>query len=240
MRIYLNPFTGVLSVYNDVAHTPTVLGAPTAILTTFNVGNNHVRVVAAGMKLRSTASFSNEAGLMTSYVSMLTGLQANYDIYKDHPFQHIYSKGQVAQVRYLPWGYNFLDFAPPGDSVANYTMGFMVEGAPAQTFMLQYVFTVEVLGHTNTDLLPHRMVDRGDPTEVVRKVGHNNPAKPHEWTWRDVGRTVSDTGLGALKGYLLSGGNPIATAIGALGGASGSGYFQSQNSQPSGNLAITN
>lgn len=65
-RVFMNMYGGSISIYNDVAHTETVLGAISVITandTDFTTANL-TWVCAAGLRLRSLASNLNDAGTM--------------------------------------------------------------------------------------------------------------------------------------------------------------------------------
>lgn len=70
-RVYLELQTGTVGIFRDTAHTETVLGAATSLAGPLKpTGTTAIRLVSAGMRIRSTASFSNESGLIQSYMSL--------------------------------------------------------------------------------------------------------------------------------------------------------------------------
>jgi len=65
------PAYGTLSVHNSATHSDTVLGdnaisLASGLLPAYKCG----RIVSAGIRVRSTASFSTDSGIMQSYFSI--------------------------------------------------------------------------------------------------------------------------------------------------------------------------
>lgn len=237
-RVYMQIDSGQILVRNDVTQTDTVAGPSTSLLAGTYTGLGLRKVCAAAMKIRSTASFSTESGLIQAYASLL-GDYANFDVYRDSPYQHIYSKGEVAKVNYVPVDYSCFEFASPGTAgvMQNYQIGFMITGAPSQTYSLQYAQTVEYLSATNTDTVPHRIVDYGDPHAIVDSISHNNPAKPDHWSV--IKNRLSNAALAGVSTYLTTG-SPHAAAVAAAytGLQRTPGYYQHQSSIKSGNAQL--
>lgn len=239
-RVHMRLFHGEIRVYNDATHTDTTIGGVSiAVSSPFSGSEMFRRTVAAAMKLRSTAAFAAEAGLVQAYQTALGENQA-YDVYRDHPHQHIYSKGEVAKVSYIP--YDIACFLLNPTNVSNVALtggiGFLITGAPNQTYSLQYAFTYEYLSATNTDLVPARVPEFGDPHAVVAAISHNNPAKPDMW---DMLKGRLSTAAAAGVDTLLATGNPFAAAGNALYagvvGKSGS-YYQPTSSMRPGNQQL--
>lgn len=55
-------------------------------------------------------------------------------------------------------------------------MGFMVKGAPSQTFDLEYSLTFEYISTSNTDLVPHAYGPPGDVRKIVGGLPNVNRA----------------------------------------------------------------
>lgn len=84
-RAYMLLTTGQIDVYNDATHNETTLGGVLNILASTISGMSSARIVNGGMKIRSMASFSNEAGTMQTYFTARSPGLANYDMYRDTP-----------------------------------------------------------------------------------------------------------------------------------------------------------
>lgn len=243
-RVDFKCSSGKIDVYNDATHNETTIG-PATNLVAANLPTSRIfRVCNAGMRLRSTASFANESGLIQAYSSFHDVL-SNYDVFRDSPHQAVYSKGQVAQVRYLPTDYSCLNFSSPSTSgtIDYLRMGFMITGAVSQTYSIQYAITYEyVSSAVNTDSVPLAMAPLGDAHSHIHRMQVNNPAQPDSWTFHDIlksapsASTLYRVGRSAAYGYQLGGG--YGAVVGGVAGVLG--YGQKQSHVPSGNLAILN
>ena len=188
---------GLIALYNDALHTDTVLGASTNIFPAPLGGGIANRVVCAGMKIRSTASMTVEAGYIQSYSSIDSGSYASYDLYRDTPHQRIYSKGTVAHVRYLPSDCNSLDLGSLTTTDNN--IGFMIVGAPTQSFFLQYTITIEYTGTSNTDNVPKLVCNGGNYLKVLPLIQPLNAGHPDSWV-TSLKQAAYDTGAALLEG----------------------------------------
>lgn len=182
-RVYMNHFNGSINLLADPTHNETILGTQSVILTADPdlATASMTRTVSYGLKLRSLASFSSEAGQIQSYMSGI-GNSGTYDNYRDSPFQHIYTKGQVAVVRFIPFDNSLLDLtrvAGQGNFIGtDVSIGFMITGAVSTSYSLQYAMNVEYSSRNNTDLVPHRLVEAGDVETPLHNIFRSgvNPA----------------------------------------------------------------
>jgi len=235
-RLSMFLYNGSVAVWNDVTHSDVLLGSQTTLLNPLTPSNTSgIRLVSAGLKVRSLASFSTDAGTIHAY-SALASASSPYDYYRDQPHQHLYSKGQVAHVVYIPPDERSLSFdtAPLTPWGVNPTIGVMITGAPTTTYAVQYAWTVEYMSNLNTDSIPHRLALDGDAAKAVSAVKSHNHANPSTWSFAGAGqaiRGILTSAIGAIQGYASGG------VAGALVGASG--YHMSYPSLPSGNRAIT-
>lgn len=188
---------GLIALYNDALHTDTVSGASTVLFAAPLPGSTPNRVVCAGMKIRSTASMTVEAGYIQSYSSIDQGGNASYDLYRDTPHQRIYSKGTVAHVRYLPSDGNSLDLGFINTTDNN--IGFMIVGAPTQSFFLQYSITIEYTGTANTDNVPKLVCQGGNYLKVLPLIQQVNAGHPDSWV-TSLKQAAYDTGAALLEG----------------------------------------
>jgi hypothetical protein len=186
-RVFLQPHSGKITVYNGAAHDQTAanLGAATILLVddATIVASAASRVISAGLKIRSLSSFNLEAGSIQSYTSTLSfGL--DYDVYRDYPHQKVYSKGQIGSVRYLPISDQELEFqAYTMPFSGNRSIGFLIKGAVSLTYDLEYVINFEYGGSANTELVPYQSGPVGDWRKVVQMLSHNNQGSD-AWTIR--------------------------------------------------------
>jgi hypothetical protein len=197
---------GEIWLYNDATHNDVTLGPGVVTYSpTFSV--ERLRVVNGGLKCRSMTAITNESGYVQAYSSNLVPTNPAYDVYRDNPHQHIYQKGEVAHVRYIPAGIQAFDFVVPKaslsvtayESILPHTIGFMVVGAPNQNFMLQYSVTFEILSGTNTDLNPSLINSGGTHTNVLPLLNNANAAKVESWFSNLPGKTASF--LSSALGY---------------------------------------
>lgn len=243
-RVYMYPANGTIGIYKAATHTEVVVGDSESLLASPYPSYSFARVCSAGMKLRSSASFANEQGVIQAYSSLMDP-DMPYDVYRDTPHQRVYSKGEVAQVRWLPsdpTAFYFTRGSPGLNATAYNHLGFMVSGAPSQPYSLQYAFTLEyVSASVGTDLVPLRLGEHGDPYVVASSTKYQNPAHPESWTFTGLAgealRTAYRTVTGAAGGALL-GGYPGAVTGAAAGLMGAGGYYQSQSGQRSGNQTL--
>jgi len=242
-RIAYQLVSGSIILYNDIAHTDTVLGPSSTLLASPFPGTNYARICSAGLKVRSTSSFSNESGMIQAYSSLL-GASNAYDVYRDSPHQMIYNKGQVAICRYLPVDNSELELqnlAAPG-IIGSHVIGVMVVGGGnAQTYNVQYAITLEYVSGSNTDLVPQRLAPLGDPHKVAAGVAHNNHASS---AWTQTADFVRQHGVSVVGGAVtgFAAGGPAGAAAGAGVALTKSlfsgGITHAQASQASGNHGI--
>lgn len=229
---------GDILLYADVNHTENVVGGPATLLSTiYPISDVLRRPVAFAMKLRSTAAFSSEAGLVQAYQSPL-GHDFIYDVYRDSPHQHIYSKGEVAKVSYMPFDFACLELqvAASQTVLSKTVVGFMITGASNQSYSLQYAITFESVGTANTDIVPVRSVEYGDPHAAISAISHNNPAKPDLWSV--IKHRLGDAASAGVEN-LFATGNPVGALASAVrAGFSGGGYYQNQSSVRPGNQQL--
>ena len=84
-RVVFQPATGAITVYNDATHTDLVLGAATTLVAPTIPTYQWARICSAGLKMRSTASFANEGGVVQSYSTLFPFGSASYDVFRDSP-----------------------------------------------------------------------------------------------------------------------------------------------------------
>ncbi len=174
------PNLGSIILYNDALHTDTNLGAATTLVPS-PYATSYKRLVNAGIKVRSSASFSNEAGNIQAY-STFFGRSSGYDKYRDSPHQKLHSKGEVASVVYYPQDPNFLCFGSQiCASTPDFHIGVLITGAPSLSYLLQYAFTLELVSDSNTDIIPLRVGPTGDSSKVLSAINAHNPADPSTW-----------------------------------------------------------
>jgi len=197
--------TGMIVVFNDSLHNETTVGSSNLLYDPGLVGTAPRRVVNAGLKCRSTASITAEAGYLQTYASLDTNTGV-YDIYRDLPHQHIYTKGEVAHVRWLPSDYSDFDMGTSSQNVSH--LGIMVVGAPSQSYFLQYSITIEYSGTTQTDVIPKMVNNGGNANNVMEDLLTCNSAKPDSWhesikrsskAVKDTVYNVVDTALNVAK-----------------------------------------
>lgn len=217
-RVMFRHFSGEILLFNDATHNETVLGTQAVVMpadSDLAVAASS-RTISYGLKCRSLASFSSEAGQIQAYMTAI-GTGGTYDNYRDSPFQHIYSKGQVAIVRYVPFDSSLLSLtrvAGQGNFLGtDVGIGFMISGAASSTYSLQYVMNVEYTSKSNTDLVPHRLVESGDPSVALANLhrGGINPANHLEDFFLKA-NTITRVGNLLARGYnavtnFLEGGN---------------------------------
>lgn len=213
-RVYMrlsSSLAGVIEVYNGATHTETVLGSSTTLYAGPGLTMTLGRLVNAGLKCRSSASFSNEAGFIQSYVSVNSADNPSYDIYRDHPHQKLYQKGETARVVAIPFDQNNLNlYSTPNWHYSGYHMGFMIAGAPSLTYVLQYALTLEYCSTSNTDLLPH----------VLGPVGH---AGDHLPDLKAVNPCVDENTASYMSDVLTKGVDAAASVANAAGQVIGAG-----------------
>lgn len=213
-RVYMRLATsqvGSIDVYNGATHTETVLGSATALYAGPGLTISLGRLVNAGLKCRSSASFSNEAGFIQAYVSQSNPDNASYDVYRDHPHQKLYQKGETARVVAIPFDRNNLSlYSVPNWHYSGYHMGFMISGAPSLTYVLQYAITLEYISTFNTDLLPHVLSPIGDASDHLADVKSVNPC-------------ADDATASYMSDVLTKGVNAAASVANAAGQIIGSG-----------------
>lgn len=236
-NVILRPSYGTISVYNDVAHTETNLGAAN-LLYTAGYAALLGRVVNAGIKVRSLASWNSESGYMQAYVR-LGAIATTYDLARDTPQQQIYSKGEVAKVVYLPCDTSYFTLAESGSYIGNssnssHHLGVLIVGAAAnQPFTIQYAITVEYTNPSaaNSDSTPLKTAPVGNAKVHVAVLHGTNAAAAPTLAQTGSGFALSGAQTGAAIGSFFG---PVGAAVGgALGGAVG--YFQSTSSIPGGN-----
>lgn len=235
-RLAVNPFDCNYVVYNDAVHTETNIGNG-QILTfpgapSFADGASRFRLVSAGLLIRSTSSFSNEAGLMQTYVTYIGATVGNYDVYRDSPFVFPYSKGQTAEVVYLPFMprcFDFLSSSERASSFQHYNLGVMISGAPNVVYSVQYAINYEMIQSVNTDLVPLKTAPVANTHDLMGLVAHNSPVNK-EWTIKSyITDKVYEFSDGVSKlGYALLGANT----------SSGNGFFRDTVKPRAGNEAI--
>jgi len=222
-RVLFKHFTGEIVLFNDAAHNESTLGTQSVIMPADSdlALSAATRTISYGLKLRSLASFSNEAGQVQAYMTAL-GNNGTYDNYRDSPFQHVYSKGQVAVVRYVPFDPSLLQLtrvAGYGNFIGtDVGIGFMISGAINSTYSMQYVMNVEYTSKVNTDLVPHRLVESGDPSVALSNLhrGGVNPANHLEDFFLKA-NTITRVGNLLARGYnaitnFVEGGNKYITS----------------------------
>lgn len=206
-RVYQAAHTGFIGIYNDPTHTETVLGVETILLNGDPdlTGCKLLRLVSGGLKLRSLQSFNTDAGQIQSYMTLLSGVSAPYDVFRDTPYQRIYSKGEVATARYLPVDCSLTELTNRNSvasfPISGWSIGFMITGAPSATYSLQYSFNYEYTSVNNTDLVPHQRGPVGNVEPLLGQI-HSNGANPSDST-HDFTSRVS--GLGRLFDSLSNG-----------------------------------
>lgn len=243
-RLAFTPMGGsnVIYVYNDATHTETVWGAPTQYLFA-RPTTTYAKVVNAALLVRSTASFSNEAGLIQSYANYESG-STTYDFLRDSPNQKIYSKGQVAGVNWVPCDKSEIELGNFGDtarSASRKTIGFLITGATSgQQYTCQYSVTYEFVPSTaDSDFYPVRIGPYGDHQKALATISHNNHAEPS--SWKANLKEVLQLGSYAVNGYMAGG--PAGAAAGlavGLFGESNTGFVRNQSKIRGGNLALMN
>lgn len=195
------PF-GTINIYNDATHNETTLGPLTSVLPADPDLQASVllRLVSGGMKLRSLQSFNSDAGQIHSYMSLL-GNAMPYDVYRDTPYQRIYSKGEVASVRYLPVDPSLVELVKSGNIQAfplfGWQIGFMITGAPSCTYSLQYCFNYEYTSGNNTDLVPHQRGPVGNIEPLLGQI-HSSGANPSDASHDFSTRVYSNSGISRL------------------------------------------
>jgi len=239
---------GSISGYLGPTQSETVLDGLTPIVATQVPANWGIRVCAAGLKIRSTASISSEAGIIQAYASPLP-TTANFSTYRDSPHIHMYGKGEVAEVRYLPYDYSELQLsakngllAYPG-IVENHHLGFMIcGGTPGSSYTLQYSITFEYVTTSFTDLVPARQSEEGDHHKVLRSISHNNAAKPATWslTTPQAVKSMYNAAANAWTGFTIAGPTgAIAGGLGSLAYDYGNGAYSTGGMQMrSGNVPL--
>lgn len=198
-RVFHAPASAGIFIYNDALHTETNLGATTQILAADAdiQASTLVRLVTGGMKIRSLQSFNSDAGQVHAYMSLL-GNNASYDVYRDTPYQRIYSKGEVATVRYLPVDASLTELVKTsnisGFPIIGWSIGFMITGAPSSTYSLQYTFNYEYTSTSNTDLVPHQRGPVGNIESLLGQL-HSTGANPSDSSHDFTTRVYSNSGL---------------------------------------------
>lgn len=214
-RLSVNPFECSYILHNDATHTENVLGTASTILLpgapSYANSASRYRLVSAGLIIRSTSSFSTEAGLMQTFVTFVGPNVANYDVYRDSPHVFPYSKGQTAEVVYLPFMPRCFDLLSSGEintSFTNFYMGVMISGAAGVSYSVQYAINYEMVQSTNTDLVPLKTNPVADTHELLKLVGHNSPVNK-EWTLKSYAsdKLFSFTDGISRLGYSLMGAN---------------------------------
>lgn len=221
-RVIFKHFTGAIIVYNDATHNETVPGSASTQLSSDGdlMSAKSIRTISYGLKLRSLSSFSNEAGQVHAYMTALGDI-GTYDNYRDSPFQHVYSKGQVAMVRYVPFDASLLQLTKTS-SKSNFIgedvhIGFMISGAVSASYSLQYVMNTEYTSTLNTDLVPHRLVESGDPSSALSNL-HRAGVNPANHLDDFIAKATSSNFTKLLaKGYnavhnFIEGGNKYITS----------------------------
>lgn len=213
---------GSINVFNDATHTEINAGPATALYDPFASVTGPRRVVNAGLKCRSTASLTNEAGYIQAYASLDTNA-GNYDLYRDVPHQHIYTKGEVAHVRWLPSDYSDFDMATLSQHFSH--IGFMIVGASSQNYFLQYSITIEYSSTSQTDVIPKMVNSGGNVNSVLPEMMGCNSAKPDSWheSLRKSARGVKETVFNVVDTALnvAKTASAIKYGSGRLFGASG-------------------
>jgi len=238
---------GSIFGYIQPAHNENNLDVVSQLVAPLVPANWGVRVCSAGVKLRSTASFSTEGGMIHAYTSPLP-TNYTYSVYRDSPNTFIYSKGEVAEVRYIPFDLSELTFAAKFNNASfstifeNHHLGFMIlGGTPGTMYTLQYSITFEYVTNSNTDLVPHRQSDEGDPVKVLRLITHNNTARPSTWTLAtpQASKLAHDISLASMHQYHTAGSMGGSSALGALSVDHGNGAFTTNFPNiPRGNLPL--
>lgn len=194
--------SGLIGIYNDATHTETTLGSMTTVLPadTDVQGSVLMRLVTGGMKLRSLQSFNSDAGQIHSYMTLL-GSTSPYDVYRDTPYQRIYSKGEVATVRYLPVDPSLTELVKTSVissfPIIGWNIGFMITGAPSCSYSLQYTFNYEYSSVNNTDLVPHQRGPLGDIKPILGQI-HANGTNPSDSSHDFTTRVYSNSGISRL------------------------------------------
>lgn len=181
-RVIAQAATGSINLYNDSTHSETTLGPQTTLVNndTDIANSTLMRLVSGGMRLRSLQSFNSESGQVHSYMTLL-GPNASYDVYRDSPYQKIYSKGEVSSVRFLPVDNSLTELNRTSNLISfpiyGWNIGFMISGAVSSTYSLQYTLNYEYSSSNNTDLVPHQRGPVGDIRDIIGQI-HNNGANP--------------------------------------------------------------
>jgi len=201
-RLLHTSSSSIIAVYNDSSHNETTLGPMTTVLPYDSdlQGSTLMRLVSGGMKLRSLQSFNSDAGQIHSYMTLL-GASLPYDVYRDTPYQRIYSKGEIASVRYLPVDPSLTELVKTGSitafPISGWQIGFMITGAPSCTYSLQYTFNYEYTSPNNTDLVPHQRGPVGNIEPLLGQI-HSSGANPSDSSHDFSTRVYSNSGISRL------------------------------------------
>jgi len=206
-RIAVKLLDASILVYNDVTHTESVIGAASTLLAADADLSASIirRLVSGGIKVRSVASFSNESGLIQSYSSIADNPQF-YDVYRDSPHQRVYSKGEVAIVRYIPFDISET-LLGNYDVLTRHYIGVMVKGAISATYDLQYSMNYEFVSANNTDLVPHVIGPTGKPEETVQKFAGVNHADDNHFRAIEQIRQYNDQKIDQQINNLMASGD---------------------------------